>query len=303
MADVDARTCFEDCLASGEPLAGTASAARFFAAVRWPKALWHHDKVGLSEGLPASLRELEKSARKEGHALQLRLFQRGGAVATDELEIVCADFVGRRSAHHRAVPAVHCAELIAAFLAGDTYAPPLEAPVALVCTDGKHDACCGKLGRSLVSALRADGRVDAVEVSHIGGHRLAANCLALPSGRLYGRLGVLDAPALAESIRHARVYLPRYRGQSGLGELEQVAEAAALARLPAGSAIELGAPEPDGDGFRVKAGELVVRCTRRSFSAIASCGDAEPERRERWVAEPLESTRDTELCHSSAKRT
>jgi hypothetical protein len=285
MSDAAARTCSEDSLAAGEPLAGTASEARYFAAVSWPKALWHHDKVALSEGLPESLRELERTARKKGHKLQLRLFQRVGVVSTDALEVVCVDFGARRSAHHRDVPAQHCAELISAFLAGDANAPPLEAPLALVCTDGKHDSCCGKLGRSLVSALRADARVEAVEVSHIGGHRLAANCLALPSGRLYGRLGVLDAPALAESIRHDRVYSRCYRGQSGLGELEQVAEAAARSRLPAGQSIELGAPEPDGDGFRVSAGGVVVRCVRRAFSAIASCGDAEPEKRERWVAE------------------
>jgi hypothetical protein len=175
---------------------------------------------------------------------------------------------------------------VAAFLAGENPGPKLDAPLAFVCTDGKHDACCGKLGRSLVAALRADGRVDAVEVSHVGGHRFAANCLALPSGRLYGRVGALDAPALAESIRHDRVFLPRYRGQTGLGEVEQVAEAAALARVPAGAAIALGTPEPDGDGFRVHAGASVVRCARRAFSAMASCGDAQPERRERWVAEP-----------------
>ena len=36
----------------------------------------------------------------------------------------------------------------------------------------------------------------------------------------------------------------------------------------------------------VKAGGVDVRCARRTFSAIASCGDAEPEQRERWVAEP-----------------
>jgi hypothetical protein len=189
------------------------------------------------------------------------LFQRAGAVSTSEVEVVSADFATRRTAHHRAVPAPHAAGLVAAFLAGDAHAPPLEQPLALVCTDGKHDACCGKLGRSLVAALRADGRVEAAEVSHIGGHRFAANCLALPSGRLYGRLTVLDAPALAEAIRHDRVYLPRYRGRTGLGEREQVEEAAALG------------------------GDAAVQCTRREFSAIASCGDAEPERRERWVVQ------------------
>ena len=68
MSEPLARTCSEDCLAGGEPLAGTASDARFFAAISWPKALWHHDKVAHSEGLPESLRALEKSARAAGPA-------------------------------------------------------------------------------------------------------------------------------------------------------------------------------------------------------------------------------------------
>ena len=73
MSDAGARTCSEDSLAAGEPLAGTASDARFFAAVSWPKALWHHDKVALSEGLPDSLRELEKTARQAADSPALRL--------------------------------------------------------------------------------------------------------------------------------------------------------------------------------------------------------------------------------------
>ncbi len=286
MGDAGGRSCSEDCLAGGEPLAGTAAEARFFAAISWPKPLWHHDKAALSEGLPEPVRALEPQARAAGHKLQLRLFQRAGAPSTSAVEVVCVDFRTRRSAQHREVPAAHAARLVSAFLAGDASAPPLDSALALVCTDGKHDACCGKLGRSLLAAMRADGRVEAAEVSHLGGHRLAANCLALPSGRLYGRVGALDAPALAESIRHDRVYLRCYRGQSGLSELEQVAEAAARARQSGAGPIELGAPESDGSGAVVKAGGLAIRCARRTFRALASCGDAEPERRERWVAEP-----------------
>lgn len=287
--------CSESCLAAGEPLAGTASDARFFAAVAWPKALWHPDKVALSEGLPKAIGELEKRAKQSGQKLQLRLFQRAGGAATDMLEILCADFASGRTAHLRGVSAEAGAEHVARFLAGDGAAPPLDHPLLLVCTDGKHDLCCGKLGRSIVAALRADGRIEAVEASHLGGHRLATNCLALPAGELYGRVGTADVPALVESVRHGRVYLPRYRGRSGLGELAQIAEAAALARLPGAAKIRLGTESSDGDArvvpVELKDGDairrLAVRCVAHVFIGLSSCGDAEPERRARFVVESV----------------
>ncbi len=293
MSDAAPRMCSEDSLATGEPLAGTASDARFFAAVSWPKALWHHDKVALSEGLPESLRELEKSARQSGQKLQLRLFQRAGGAATERVEVICADFLEARTAHHRDLAAERSAAAIAQFLAGDRAAQPLERPLLLVCTDGKHDLCCGKLGRALVQSLRSDGRVDAAEVSHLGGHRLASNCLALPTGELYGRVGAADVRPLVDALQRGRVYLPCYRGTSGLDELAQVASAEALARFPDATEIRVGVTEDVAgarivpvalrDGDTVK--RLAVRCVVREFRAIASCGDTQPEQRERWVVE------------------
>jgi hypothetical protein len=284
--------CSVASLATGEPLVGTASESRFFAAVSWPKALWHADKIALSEGLPTALGELERRAKKSPGGLQLRLFQRAHASA-ERVEVLCADFASGRMAHHRDLPVAESAASIERFLAGDDAAPPLERPLVLVCTDGKHDLCCGKLGRGLVAALRADGRVDVAEVSHLGGHRLAANALVLPTGELYGRVGADDAERLADAARHGRVYLPRYRGRSGLGELAQLAEAAALAAFPDASKLVIAEPAPDGDArvLRVSSAardpraRIAVRCVPRVFEAIASCGDASPERRARWVVE------------------
>jgi len=285
MLGVGDSTCSEASAASGEPLAGSASEAPFFAAVSWPKARWHPDKIARSEGLPASLGELERSARGTAQRLQLRLWQRDGAAATDRVEVVCADFARGRSAHLRDVPAAAAAGAIGEFLAGGAPGEPLRAPLVLVCTDGRHDRCCGKLGRSLLGALR--GAVDVAEASHLGGHRLAPNCLALPSGRLYGRVTEAHAERLLDALRHDRVYLPCYRGRSGLSELEQVAEAAALAHAD-GEVYELGAAELAGDSARVpvraRAGAFAVRCARHTYTGIGSCGDAEPEQRSRWVA-------------------
>lgn len=293
MSPAPTRVCSEVSFESGEPLAGTASDAPLFAAFSWPKALWHHDDVALSEGLPAAISELAGAAKRSGRKLQLRLFQRTGRQATDPVELICADFQNARTARIPELPLERCAAAISEFIAGGGNGTPLERPLLLVCTDGKHDLCCGKLGRSIVSALRSDPQLDVAEVSHLGGHRLAANCLALASGELYGRIAAADAPALAESIRHGRVYLPRYRGRTGLDELAQVAEAAALARFPNARRIRPGAPRADGDARIVPvelrdddvARRLAVRCVARIFEVFASCGDLAPEPRARWVAQ------------------
>src|SRR5262249_18527131 len=157
-----------------------------------------------------------------GQKLQLRLFERPGAPAGEGVELLCADFAARQSLVCRETDAERAVARIAEFAAGRDSGPPLSAPLVVVCTDGPPDRCCGKLGRTLVQALR--GQVEVAEVSHLGGHRLAANCLVLPSGRLYGRVTAADVSGLVDAVLHDRVYLPCYRGQTGLTELAQVAE-------------------------------------------------------------------------------
>jgi hypothetical protein len=285
MIDPDA-ACSEASSASGEPLAGSASDAPLFAALAWPKARWHHDKAALSEGLPAAIGGLENTARAGGRRLQLRLFARVGAPAQPGVELLCADFANGRSLARHEPDAERAVQAIAAFVAGDDSGPALAAPLVLVCTDGRHDRCCGKMGPSLVAALRDS--IDVAEASHLGGHRLAANCLVLPSGRLYGRVTSADVPALVDAVRRGGVYLPCYRGRSGLDELAQVAEAAAIAHCGAAADFRIRPPELRAAEARVSVGagdlQLEVTCERRTYLGIASCGDAEPERRERWVA-------------------
>ncbi len=288
MIDPDA-ACAEASAALGEPLAGSASDAPLFAALAWPKARWHHDKAALSEGLPASVGALERVARASGRKLQLRLFARVGAPAQPGVEVLCADFASGRSLVRREPDAERAAQAIAAFISGENSGPAFGAPLLLVCTDGRHDRCCGKLGQSLVASLR--DWIDVAEASHLGGHRLAANCLVLPSGRLYGRVTPADVPTLVEAARHGGVYLPCYRGRSGLDELAQVAEAAAIAHCGGAREFRIHAPDLAVAEPRVSvaAGDLrlEVTCERRTYLGIASCGDAEPERRERWVAKSV----------------
>ena len=81
-----------------------------------------------------------------------------------------------------------------------------------VCTHGTRDCRCGVAGTELLDALRAlvdehkrtcaaqgsrpAKRVHVLPISHVGGHKWAANALVYPHGDWYGNLRVTDAPLL-----------------------------------------------------------------------------------------------------------
>jgi hypothetical protein len=97
-------------------------------------------------------------------------------------------------------------------------------PLFLVCTHGRHDACCAERGRPLCTAM-ADAAPDHTwEVSHIGGDRFAANVLVLPQGLYYGRLTPDDAERFAAEHLAGRLDLEHLRGRSSYPFPVQAAE-------------------------------------------------------------------------------
>ncbi len=98
-------------------------------------------------------------------------------------------------------------------------------PLLLVCTNGRHDACCATFGRPLVRDLRQSLTTDVVwECSHIGGDRFAANLVILPEGLYFGRCDGASAQRVIEEYRRDAIHLDKYRGRSVLGFYEQAAE-------------------------------------------------------------------------------
>jgi hypothetical protein len=105
----------------------------------------------------------------------------------------------------------------AAALHGEASPPgePLEHPLLVVCTHGKRDACCARLGRALCTAL--DRRANAGWVwqsSHVGGDRFAGNVVCLPEGLYFGRLDRSGAEAMLAEYSAGRIALDGYRGRS-----------------------------------------------------------------------------------------
>ncbi len=101
---------------------------------------------------------------------------------------------------------------------------PYDEPLFLVCTHGKHDACCAEQGRPLCKALSAIAPDSAWEVSHIGGDRFAANLLVLPEGLYYGRLTPADASDFVTAHREGRLDVEHLRGRCAYSFPVQAAE-------------------------------------------------------------------------------
>jgi hypothetical protein len=108
---------------------------------------------------------------------------------------------------------------------------PTEETLLLVCTHGKHDACCAEKGRPVAAAL-AEAYPEATwEVSHIGGDRFAGNALVLPDGLYLGRLEPESALAAAADVLAGRLPLDLLRGRSSLPMAVQAAEIALFRHL------------------------------------------------------------------------
>jgi len=104
---------------------------------------------------------------------------------------------------------------------------PVDHPLLLVCTHGKHDRCCSKFGRPLYDAVCEqveDGW--AWQSSHVGGDRFAGNLVSLPDGVYFGRVDPSGSWPVVEAVLRGEIHLPHYRGRSCHSFPAQAAERA-----------------------------------------------------------------------------
>ena len=108
---------------------------------------------------------------------------------------------------------------------------PYDAPLWLVCTNGRRDVCCAGLGRPVAAALAELWPVSTWETTHLGGHRFAATVLALPSGITLGRLTAETAVSGAREVADGNHPVGLSRGRAGLSGPVQAAELRLAAEL------------------------------------------------------------------------
>lgn len=109
----------------------------------------------------------------------------------------------------------------------------VEHPLFVICTHGKHDPCCARLGRPVYEALRDELEDEWVwQSTHVGGDRFAGNLVCLPEGLYYGRVDRAAALGILDEHLAGRITPDRYRGRSCYTFAVQAAERAV--RLEAG---------------------------------------------------------------------
>jgi hypothetical protein len=192
-----------------EPLAATASRIDNWFLVEY-RGLWARDALtgsGLSDQVKQHLLDQVRSV-PHGRLLFVRRPDRRGrpelvaftaASKPDEIAVTRTEFADYEDLRGLDL------------LAGTA----VEHPLFLVCTHGKHDPCCARLGRSLYEALRDELAPDWVwQVSHIGGDRFAGNLVCLPEGLYYGRVDRETAGSVLDEHLARRILIPSYRGRS-----------------------------------------------------------------------------------------
>ncbi|TWD80799.1 sucrase/ferredoxin-like protein [Kribbella amoyensis] len=109
-------------------------------------------------------------------------------------------------------------------LAGTDPGTPSTEPIYLVCTHGRHDACCAVRGRPVASALAAAYPERTWESSHVGGDRFAPNVVLLPHSLYYGHVTPPGAVAIANAYDKGEVVPKSFRGSGALPPHVQAAQ-------------------------------------------------------------------------------
>ena len=198
----------------GDPLAGTAAHANGFLLIEAPGA-WGQNALSESRLDPEIANVV--AARAAELSYRVLLIKRPGRAAVEPRRAwaVVDSTPGAERTTWGSYASDH--ELLDIPLDSP---PDREAPggppstLYLVCTHGRHDACCALRGRAVAAKLAAHRPGQVWECSHIGGDRFAPNVLVLPHGLNYGRVEPARALDLVAAQERGEVVVDLLRGRS-----------------------------------------------------------------------------------------
>ena len=237
--------CSEISRENDEPLGGTASRIDHWLLVEY-RGLWSHDALagsGLSDQVKVRLRELTAVRPRT----RLLLIRRPDRRRHERVAVYVANSrQGEESLALLEISEHQELRWVDPFEA----AQPVDHPLFLVCTHGKHDRCCARYGRPLWDAVSEQlDESSAWQCSHVGGDRFAGNLVALPEGVYYGRVGRDHVGTVLDHHFAGELELEHYRGRSCWPFAVQAAERRIRAEegLTALADVSLAGARRDGD--------------------------------------------------------
>jgi hypothetical protein len=214
--------CSAVALARGDQLAGSATRVGSFLLVE-ESGPW--GEVALRDSrLPA---DVAAWLRRQAAATQVRilLIRRPGRADPASVRVFAVrSGAWCESAALDRVDDVRDLDLTALAAGRSLGLPRWDEPVLLVCTHGRHDACCAERGRPVAAELSRLSPSRVWECSHLGGDRFAANVLVLPEGLGFGQVGVPAAEGLLAALDRGELDLDLLRGRCTLPMAAQYAE-------------------------------------------------------------------------------
>jgi hypothetical protein len=210
-----------------EPLLGTASRARRWLLVE-QAGPWGRDAFDESD-LPSEVAAHLHHLARTLPARVLLIRRTGGESTPGTARIVLVGVSGPDGeAWLEQLVVPHVRDLLGLDLTGLSHGSvggePVLEPVYLVCTNGKHDACCAEFGLPVARTLSAQLGERVWECSHVGGDRFAGNLVCLPAGVFYGHLDPDTAVTTVAAHEAGRLLVDRCRGRSALSFPAQAAE-------------------------------------------------------------------------------
>lgn len=206
-----------------DPFFATAPPARRWLLVEHPGP-WGFQALTGAGYDEATLAGVEAFCRNPGARFQLirRTAARGAPTESGGRFAVVDCSVGVETVRWGRVDSPQ--DLPAALADLDASTTPSDEPVFLVCTHGRHDACCAVRGRPVAAVLAAAHPERTWETTHTGGDRFAANAILLPHGLVLGQLAPEEALDVAAGYEAGRVDPRLMRGRAGLSPAVQGAQ-------------------------------------------------------------------------------
>ncbi|MYD99003.1 MAG: hypothetical protein F4X98_16660 [Gammaproteobacteria bacterium] len=259
--------CSDLCLASGEPMLGTAVEVDVWLLLEYKptwkaKALEDND---LAEQTRAWIDRTLAAVAQTGRKARAQFIRRP-ELDVAETTLFIAEDGGLRRFQGEGYREIQQLDIDSADI------EEVAEPHYFVCTNGQRDLCCARYGLPVYQELRGSVGARAWQTTHLGGHRFAPNVLVLPQGAVYGRVFADAARDFVSTIEAGGMSVDHLRGRSAYPPEAQVAETGI------DGACTLLAVNGTTVTFETPAGPRGVDVEpAAAYEVIPSCGKTETE--------------------------